>query len=177
MKRIVIDPGHGGQDLGYIGSRVLEKDVTLALALLLNEALNNIGFTVICTRETDTFLPLKNRCEIANTANANAFISFHCNASYNPGARGLETLVYENKGPTGNLARALQEQLAEVSGLHNRGVRERPILTILNGIYIPAVVVELGFLSNPKEETLLSDNNFLHKSANAISNLLTAHFK
>lgn len=168
MKKIIIDAGHGGQDYGYIGCKVVEKDITLKLALMLNTALKKRGFASVCTREDDTSLSLKERCEVANSTEADLFISFHCNESANNGAKGIETFVYENTGATGELAQAIQAQLANVTRLHNRGVKERPILTLLNGIYIPAVVIEMGFLSNHAEESLLMDDNFLQKSADAI---------
>lgn len=94
VRRVVIDPGHGGHDPGAIGydRRVREKDVNLALARRLAEKIRReLGCEVILTRDKDVFLSLEERTAIANTKNADLFISIHCNASRNSKAHGLET--------------------------------------------------------------------------------------
>ncbi len=92
VKTIVIDAGHGGKDPGAIGGKGLrEKDVVLKVALKTRDALRTKGYKVILTRSTDKFLPLEERTAIANTENADLFLSIHANAAKNRRARGLET--------------------------------------------------------------------------------------
>jgi N-acetylmuramoyl-L-alanine amidase len=94
-KRIVLDPGHGGHDPGAIGPRNLcEKDVVLDIALKLKKILaQEQDFEVFLTRETDVFIPLEQRTAIANSKNADLFISIHANASTRRDAKGIETYL------------------------------------------------------------------------------------
>ncbi len=95
IKTVVIDAGHGGHDVGCLGSHSKEKDVTLALALKLGKQLeeNYPNIKVIYTRKTDEFIGLIERAEIANKAKADLFISLHCNANANKAAYGAETFA------------------------------------------------------------------------------------
>ena len=94
-KRIVLDPGHGGHDPGAVGPRNLyEKDVVLDIALKLKKILGQEQeFEVFLTRETDVFIPLEQRTAIANSKNADMFISIHANASTRRDAKGIETYL------------------------------------------------------------------------------------
>lgn len=92
VKTIVIDAGHGGKDPGAVGrGGVLEKDVVLKVALMARDALRKKGYKVVLTRSNDTFLPLEERTAIANTENADLFLSIHANSAPNRRAKGLET--------------------------------------------------------------------------------------
>ncbi|MBU0681285.1 MAG: N-acetylmuramoyl-L-alanine amidase [Proteobacteria bacterium] len=92
VKTIVIDAGHGGKDPGAVGrGGVLEKDVVLKVALMTRDALRKKGYKVVLTRNNDTFLPLEERTAIANTENADLFLSIHANSAPNRRAKGLET--------------------------------------------------------------------------------------
>lgn len=93
IRRIVVDPGHGGHDPGAIGAaRSMEKDLVLSMGLKLAERLRNeLGIDVVMTRSTDVFIPLEERTAIANKVNADLFISIHANASLNRNASGIET--------------------------------------------------------------------------------------
>jgi len=94
IKRIVIDPGHGGRDPGAIGpSGLMEKDVVLKIAKRLRKKLEKRGYEVFLTRERDIYLPLEERTAIANTKKADLFVSIHANASRKRGARGIETYI------------------------------------------------------------------------------------
>ena len=98
LRKIVLDPGHGGKDTGAIGvSGLMEKDVVLAVAKKLAAKLRSeMGIEVVLTRENDTFIPLEERTAIANREGADLFISLHTNASPNPQARGIETYYLNN---------------------------------------------------------------------------------
>jgi N-acetylmuramoyl-L-alanine amidase len=93
IRRIVLDPGHGGHDSGAIGpSGVLEKDVVLAIGLRLRDLLkDDLGLDIVMTRSTDIFIPLEERTAIANKVGADLFVSIHANAANNRSAAGIET--------------------------------------------------------------------------------------
>ncbi|HEY4743867.1 MAG TPA: N-acetylmuramoyl-L-alanine amidase [Desulfuromonadaceae bacterium] len=93
IRRIVIDPGHGGHDPGAIGPNgIMEKDVVLAIGLKLRELLkDDLGLDVVMTRSTDVFIPLEERTAIANKVGADLFVSVHANAAANHSASGIET--------------------------------------------------------------------------------------
>jgi len=106
VRRIVVDPGHGGHDPGAVGPEgVNEKDVVLAIGLKLAGKLKEeMGLDVVMTRSTDVFIPLEERTAIANKVNADLFVSIHANASLNKAAAGIET-YYLNLAKTDKAAR------------------------------------------------------------------------
>ncbi len=105
IRRIVLDPGHGGHDSGAVGqSGLMEKDVVLAIALKLREKIKNeLGLDVVMTRSTDIFIPLEERTAIANKVNGDLFVSIHANAAPNRNANGIET-YYLNLAKTEKVA-------------------------------------------------------------------------
>ena len=108
--RIVIDPGHGGRDPGAIGpSGLKEKDVVLKIAKRLREDLQRRGYEVFLTRETDIYLSLEERTAIANTKDADLFVSIHANASRKRGARGIETYILDFPSDEESMELAAQE--------------------------------------------------------------------
>jgi len=111
LQTIVIDPGHGGQDPGALGSKVKEKDIVLGVGLklgkLINENLKDVK--VIFTRNEDVFIPLHERAEIANRNNADLFVSIHANANKNHAAYGCETYAMGLHKNEGNLEVAKKE--------------------------------------------------------------------
>jgi N-acetylmuramoyl-L-alanine amidase len=105
IRRIVVDPGHGGQDPGAVGpSGIQEKDVVLAIGLLLRDLFKEeLGLDVVMTRSTDVFIPLEERTAIANKVGADLFLSVHANAAPNRSAAGIET-YYLNLAKTDKVA-------------------------------------------------------------------------
>lgn len=91
--RVVIDAGHGGHDTGASAYGVIEKEITLRLAWALRDQLSARNFEVFMTRDTDRYLTLRERAEIANRLHADLFVSLHCNAGRRPGARGIELFI------------------------------------------------------------------------------------
>jgi len=173
MKRICIDPGHGGYDPGAVGpSGVKEKDINLAVAKLLADKLRNVGKEVILTRAGD-LVPwrpdndLWERCNIANKANADIFISIHCNSANNPAATGTETFCYQRVGASFDLSQAVQNSLVQTLGLPDRGVKTANFY-VLKATKMPAILVELAFINNPREEALLNSPGFQNTCAEAI---------
>lgn len=181
-KKIVIDPGHGGNDAGAIGpSGVMEKSVTLRVALELKQLLEAEGATVIMTRETDTEVAergrhatdieeLKARCDVANNAEADMFISIHADSFTNPAARGT-TGYYFGRGTDDSkkLADCIRKALCEALNTPSRGTQPCNFYVVRN-TDMPATLIELAFISNPTEEKLLNSDEGVTKAAQAIFN-------
>ncbi len=190
---IVVDPGHGSYksststtlDSGAVGPNGLkEKDVNLAIALALRDYLAAQGATVIMTRESDVgVLTLTDRANVANNANADYFISIHCN-SYNAGSTGVETWYSKFGDTTLNderkaMATAIQAQLYTSLNITNRGIKcnetETSDFTVIKKTTMPAVLVESAFISNPVEEALLKTPAFQNKVAQSICQGMVNH--
>jgi N-acetylmuramoyl-L-alanine amidase len=211
LRTVVIDPGHGGGEVGAQGpGGTVEKDVTLAIARKLRAALvNGLGLQAFLTRDADQEVPLDERAAFANNYKADLFISIHANASQSHGARGSEVyfLAYQAKDeesrrlaaqegalapaamPAGasadvslilwdmaqaehleessTLATRIQEQLSEVTGSQGRGVKQAPF-RVLVGAAMPAVLVEVAFISNADEERLLTSDAYQNKVVGAV---------
>ena len=210
---IVIDAGHGGNDLGAKGYRgIQEKNVNLAIALRLKDILTSrYKYRVILTRGDDTFIPLPGRGKIANDNNADVFVSVHANAAPRRAAHGIET-YYLGQGHSeeakataarenGKLVRSVkddetQEILASMisttkinkssrlagniqnqlyqsmrkkySGVKNLGVKEGPFF-VLHDTNMASVLVEVGFVTNLREESRLKQSSYLDRLASSIA--------
>lgn len=173
--RIVIDPGHGGKDPGATGvSGAYEKAFNLSLAgrvaALLEE---DPMFEPLLTRTDDQFIELEERGAIANDWNADAFISIHGNTYTDPMVSGTETL-YRNQDSI-PLAQAVQTHLAKGIGLRDRGVKEEQ-LKVLGTPRMPAVLVEVGYLTNAEDERFLLRDEGQDLAAQAIVDGLRSYF-
>ena len=213
IERIVIDPGHGGEDSGAVGRNgLIEKNVTLDIADKLKKLLEKEKeFTVILTRDKDELVPLERRAQIANRNKADLFISIHTNASKKRSARGFGTyflsaakneeartaaalenssLRFEQTGDSSrslpdldfilmdlvqneflaessDLASMIQRRFKEELALPDRGINQAGFV-VLNRAYMPAVLVETAFISNPEDEALLKKDSFRQQVAYAI---------
>ncbi|UII55694.1 N-acetylmuramoyl-L-alanine amidase [Cytobacillus spongiae] len=169
---IVIDPGHGGHDPGAIGFGILEKEVALSTALKLKSILTKSPFQFKLTRETDVYLSLEKRVEIAKQADADMFISIHSNA-FNGKANGTETYYYNSAYENPNaqdsklLATKIQNRLLVAWNLYNRGVKHGNFHVIRENS-MPAVLVELGFIDNQADNEKLKSDAWRQKAAEAI---------
>lgn len=167
---IVIDAGHGGKDSGAIGPTGLkEKDITLNISLRLGGILEKSGIEVVYTRSEDVFVELSKRADMANKLKADYFVSIHTNSATNEGAKGIETYVYIEDGVTDKLAKEVQKQLVEINQRLDRGVKKGD-LAVLRETIMPAILVEVAFISNPQEESLMRQPQFLQNSAQGIAN-------
>jgi N-acetylmuramoyl-L-alanine amidase len=166
---IVIDPGHGGFDPGAIGaSGLMEKELNLDIALKVSQLLKNKGKTVYLTRNKDEFISLKARVEKANEINASIFVSIHVNSFNKRYSEGTETFFAPNKKANSlHFAKLVQEKLVKELKLKDRGVKEDNLYVIKN-TNVPAILVEIAFLSNPHEEALLMSELFKQRAAEAI---------
>ncbi|MEA3423059.1 MAG: N-acetylmuramoyl-L-alanine amidase [Bacillota bacterium] len=170
---IVIDPGHGGKDPGAIGkiSGIYEKTLALKSGLMLKKELEKEGFKVYMTRSTDEYISLYERANMANELNADLFVSVHINAHTNSNANGVEVLYSPFTTKHSDvLAKTIQKYLVGDLGAVNRGTVPRPNLIVIRETKMPAALVELGFLSNEREEQLLQKNWYLEKAVKAMKN-------
>lgn len=217
--KVVIDPGHGGKDHGTNGAYTLEKDLALTISLKLGKYLEDLldDVEVIYTRKTDTYSHPKIRAEIANEAEADLFVSIHCNAMPKGNAHifGTETYVMGTKNEGRNfevakrensvilleenyeeiyrgfdltspevnilfsimqeayqensiiLASNIEEQFEKRAGRKSLGVKQSSLWVLWNTA-MPSVLVELGYLTNPKEEKELNDPKVQDYLASAI---------
>jgi N-acetylmuramoyl-L-alanine amidase len=215
LKTVVIDPGHGGKDPGAIGKVLKEKDLVLSVSLKLGSLIkkNFPDVKVVYTRDKDEFVELYQRAKIANTNNADLFISIHANAVESTAPYGVETFVLglhkteaqkdvaerenatiyleDDKGdkykdfdmsPDAIIARSIMLKVFLDQSIHfaslvqnefkalgrsDRGVKQAGFLVLFKTT-VPAVLVELGFLSNPTEEKYLNSAEGQQNLANAL---------
>jgi N-acetylmuramoyl-L-alanine amidase len=166
--KVVIDPGHGDQDPGansVTGKK--EKDFNLAMGLKVQALLQqNPSIQVIMTRTTDTFIPLAGRVDIAEKAGADIYVSIHANA-WMASSRGTET--YYNRQESIPLADAIHRYLAPATGFPDRGVRFGDF-HVIRETSMPAVLLEVGYMSNVIEDAALANDDFRNRVADSIVN-------
>lgn len=189
IKRVVIDPGHGGKDPGAKGDRSLEKRIVLELGLRLARKLRSSGVEVVLTRADDRFLPLEKRSAVANRANGDLFVSLHTNAVADPSVHGIETFALTAPGTPSTygdkrsaeagagdpfiersvrLGYEIQKQLCKSTRAHSRGLR-RANFAVLRNTASPSVLVEVGFITHNKEERRLLSTKYQERIAGAIA--------
>ena len=155
--RIALDAGHGGSDPGAVYKGRQEKDDTLDLTLAVGDILKKNGIDVYYTRTTDEYETPFKKATDANNSGADLFVSIHRNSSENPNQySGVETLVYSDTGLKAEVARNINNQL-EDAGFKNLGVDERKNLVVLKRTKKPAVLVEVGFINNDKDNYLFDE--------------------
>lgn len=162
--RIILDAGHGGSDGGTQGngmnSDLVEKDINLAVVLRMKKILEDLGSEVVLTRESDDTLSLDERVEIANSNEADLFVSIHCNYYEDDASiRGLECYYYEESDCGKQLAEEILEKIKESGNADTRNAKESNFY-VLKRTKVPAVLIELGYLSNVKESKLLADEQY-----------------
>ena len=211
VRKIVLDPGHGGKDPGATAFGLKEKDIVLTIAQKLAPVLaKQTGAEVILTRRDDRFIPLEERTAIANTNDADLFISLHINAHPSPKVHGIETYylnlttnaeamrvaAFENATSThqmsdlqdilsdimknskinessrlaGYVHNSLCKGINAISGydFKNLGVKQAPFYVLI-GAEMPAILVEIAFITNPKDSDFLSQEKFLDIVAGEIT--------
>lgn len=203
VRKIVIDPGHGGKDPGAMAFGLKEKDIVLHIARQLAPVLEKeLRCEVLLTRNDDSFIPLEERTAIANTQNADLFVSLHINAHPSSRVRGLETYYLnlttnaeamrvaarENATSTHQMS-DLQDILSDIMknskisessrlaqqvhnsilteaenkgyiNIKNLGVKQAPFYVLI-GAQMPAILIEIAFISNQQDARNLSDSRFV----------------
>ncbi|WP_455446283.1 GBS Bsp-like repeat-containing protein [Streptococcus salivarius] len=184
-KVVYLDAGHGGYDPGASYFGISEKSLTLAIQSRVKAKLEAEGYQVVTTRTNDTYVDLTDRSRAANASESDIFVSIHINASGSSVAQGIETYYYQpyaeypsrinatyHANPTrlsmsDTLANAIQSSLINATGTQNQGVK-RQTFAVLRETTAPAVLLELGFLSNPQEAARLNTSAYQETLANAI---------
>lgn len=218
--KVTLDAGHGDHDYGAVYNGHIEKNITLAIVLKVGKLLEaRSDMQVNYTRKSDVFIELVERSNIANRADANIFVSIHCNANKNPAAAGTETYVMGLNKNASNLAVAksensvitlekdykqkyqgfdpnnpgsmigitlMQEEYLENSialaskledkfvlelNTKSRGVKQAPFM-VLHKAYMPRVLIETGFISNPTDGARLDSEEGQEDIARAIANAI-----
>ena len=162
MSLVCIDAGHGGKDPGASNGMLEEKNIALDIARKTNNILNHWGIDTVMTRDEDVFVKLEDRADIANNNDCDLFLSIHINAHKNSNANGIETYCYPGSTEGNDLANIVQDKLMENTNEVDRGVKEAEFV-VLKETSMPAVLAELGFITNPKTLGKLSKDyiNFL----------------
>lgn len=223
--KVALDAGHGDHDFGAVYHGHIEKNIALAVVLKVGKILEkNPNIDVIYTRKTDVFIDLVERANIANRADANIFVSIHCNANKNTAADGSETYVmgltknasnleaakkenavitlekdykqkYEGYDPNSPetligmtlmqeeylensiaLAGKVQENFKSLLGQKDRGVKQAPFM-VLHKAYMPRVLIEMGFISNPTEGARLDSEEGQQETAQSIADAIINYKK
>jgi N-acetylmuramoyl-L-alanine amidase len=215
-KVIVIDAGHGGKDPGSLGANTYEKDVTLAAAKALKERLERTGrYQVVLTRETDTFIPLESRVQIARRADADLFISMHADSGPDTGTRGASVYTLSDKGTdrvglvlekddwlmkanapgrdravsqilldlsqratknrSAAFAQLLLAKVGEETTLLRRSHRDAGFIVLL-APDVPAVLLEMGFITNTEDEAFLTTKSSRARLVGAVADSIEAYF-
>jgi N-acetylmuramoyl-L-alanine amidase len=197
---VVIDAGHGGSNAGAKGrgTAIYEKNLTLAIARLLEKRLLLAGHNVVLTRGRDRYLTLRQRSRIAEEAKADLFVSIHANASPQHNQRGIETYFLareaadvearraaarvtlpalalitevgrlETQRASARLGKLVQKRLAEARPTQNRGVRQGAY-DVLGELSVPAILVEVGFIDHALEGPELQQPEIQRAIAMAIA--------
>ena len=209
---VVIDPGHGGEDIGALGAGGLaEKELVLDVSRRLARRLRASGLNVLLTRNEDVFVPLEMRTSLANDARSDLFLSVHANSALDEDPSGVETffvslqssdeearqvadrengafqasgsqvavldplvgllgdmMVSEHLTDSSDFSMLVQDELASIAGGGHRGVKQAPFVVLL-GVQMPASLIEIGFLSNPRDEKALASDAHREAIAAAMS--------
>lgn len=182
-KTIFLDPGHGGNDPGAIGPTGLhESSVTIDIANRAAGLLREQGATVYMSRTGNTAVGQKDRAKMANNAKADIFVSIHINSNEQPDKWGMSTYYYsppadkiEQAQKRKKLADSLQTELSETLRLADLGLFQARFAVLCETV-MPAVLLEIGFISNPEEEKLLKEESFREQAAQAITRGLGYYF-
>lgn len=168
MIKIFIDQGHNptNPNAGAEGNGYREQDITYSVGVALAELLRQNGnFDVRLSRNSpDEVLGTSNasslaaRVNAANSWGADYFISLHTNAYSSPSGRGVEAYVFSADSPAYRLGSDIVSGLSGLTGFPERGVFERPSLYVLRRTYMPAVLVEMGYITNPTEAALMASD-------------------
>lgn len=175
---IVIDPGHGGRDPGAVSNNAVEKAIVFNTASKLQKKLEAAGAIVKMTRTGDTYPSLEERVAFAKKNNGEIFISIHANSA-SPSANGTET--YYSKSANDNekedyaLAKLINDEIVKNAKMNNRGVKREDFYVVRN-LYIPAVLIELGFVTNSADREKLTNDAYVDVFAQSIYNGITKYY-
>ncbi|MBO3458130.1 N-acetylmuramoyl-L-alanine amidase [Aetokthonos hydrillicola Thurmond2011] len=173
---VVIDPGHGGQDSGAPGiGGLLEKDVVLPIGKKIAAVLEQNGVQAVLTRNSDFFVGLQGRVDIADRASADLFVSVHANSIDNrPDVNGLEVYYYDSGY---NLAEVVRRTiLRSISTIKDRGTRKARFY-VLRKSSMPSILVETGYMTGTEDNPRLANPEYQNRMAEAIANGILQYLK
>jgi N-acetylmuramoyl-L-alanine amidase len=177
---VVLDAGHGGNDVGTVSEGLYEKDINLKILKYAADELIYRGFKVTKTRDNDKFLELSEIGRIVNSSNSDVFISIHINDFKENKYNGFSTYYYDPKGYQKEerlkLANIMQQELIKSDGWFNRGIFKENF-QVLRESKIPCVLLECGFLTNSEDRERLKDNSVLKNFGVNIANGLLNYFE
>jgi len=165
-KVVVIDPGHGGSDCGANRNNIYEKNITLDISKRVYEILTNKGVDVYMTRDDDSTVSLQERVDISENINPDVFVSIHVNSSNSESPHGLETHYYKDNSLT--LAKTVHASMLNHIKAKDRGLFKSKFY-VINHTTAPAVLVEIGFISNTAERGQLVTESRKQATAKAIA--------
>lgn len=176
---IIVDAGHGGKDTGAHSKKEAyeEKELTLSTAQMICNYLNKLGYKTLMTRSQDVFIPLEKRAEMANTLQADLFVSIHYNFCPSEDVEGIEVYYYKEKKspPSKRIVESRQlglevlNKIVKQTGAQSRGLKQANF-AVIRETTMPAILVEGGFLSNRKERLKLQDSSYRKYIATGIAN-------
>ena len=167
-RTFIIDPGHGGMDNGASGKNgTLEKELNLEVSLRLKDLLEGAGANVVLTRFDDTFISLYERAFIANFLMADFFISIHTNSHPKSHINGIEVFYYANRPKAEPMATKILDAITKRTGLKKIAVKTNNFVVIRETQMI-GILLELGFLSNPQEELIISTDTYKNDAAQGV---------
>ena len=178
--KICIDPGHGGSDPGAVGCGLQEKDIALLISSKVKYYLQNVDYQVVMTRETDRDVgyaydsvveELQPRCDISNRAEADIFVSIHCNA-FNKEAKGTQTSYFAGSVEGSKLADCVQKQIIDLGGLTDRGTNTQSLYVTKHTDAV-AILVEMAFIDQAEDGQKLGDPIWQDNFARAIARGIT----
>jgi len=172
---VFIDAGHGGNDPGSSANGLVEKEVTLDIAIKLNQVLTNNKIKTYMVRTGDKFMDHRDRIYLANDMKASLYISIHCDWFDNSKYGGTQTYYTSAKdlrlGELTELqyAKYVHNELINTIKSNNRGITDRPTLAAVKYATMPSILIETGFLSNPTDYTNLATGEYRQKIAEAMA--------
>ena len=170
-----LDFGHGGKNPGALGTnKIKESDSVLKIGTLIKNNLEQAFEKVITTREDDKYYSLDYRSSKANKENCDYFISIHMNSSTNKSAKGVEVWVYDEKSKLYTLSKNICSNLSKTINTPNRGVKISKSFSVLRKTKMPALLIEIDFISNSAVEASLKSDKYIKDISDSISKSLLA---
>lgn len=171
---IVVDPGHGGEDPGKVGTNdVLEKDLNLQIAKKVKKLLEEAGIKIVMTRTNDKVPDAKKedlnqRVQLINETKPTLALCIHQNSYPDEKIKGAQVFYHTTTAEAEDIASIVQEQLRTVDPTNTRQIKENDTYFMLKNTQVPTIIVECGFLTNPEEAAKLTQEEYQDQLAQAI---------
>ena len=165
---IMLDAGHGGEDIGLSGENLVEKEVTMAIVSKLKVMFEKYGYNVVLTREEDVRMSKEDRVNAVNGSKADLCVSVHLNYADDPSKAGVETYYNAGSDEAAYLAKMVQESAVAETGAGNNGAYAGTF-SIVKNTDIPSVLIEVGYFSNVQDAANLTDDAYRNLMAKGIA--------